>query len=452
MGKVRLSDSADVWALAWPSLVTSGAIAARQFTDAVMVGRLGTDHLAAIMPAQQVLFLFLSFGAGLASALNTCASQGQTRSHSAEAGLFCWQAIWIALIAGGALSQLHFLSGPIMALLRHDPEVYKLEVEYISLAFWALIPHFVAITLANFFFAIRRPIFPMCMALAYMAINVVANRVLIFGLGEMITPMGIRGVAVGNIIASCFFCVGLFAVFFFSKSLSDFRSRRPSVCFSRIRELLKIGPFGGGIDVVDILFWNIAILFLIGGFGSDHLAAASVMVVVIELILFPMDGMLVALTTVVGLQIGARNFEAAYRTVSKALKVCLGFTGIAAAVCYFGGGFIFDMISGDPQVKAVGLECLWALPIILLFSVWCYVTDSGLAGAGDARYPFMVVLISNFVIILCGGMWAAERFAMFGSIVIWICVAINRGVIGAWISWRWHGGKWRDALPKVESR
>ena len=108
-----------VWTLAWPSMVTYAALALRQFTDTWMVGQIGTNSLAAVAASTQVLIIIHSFGEGLASSLNTCASQGGASKGKREYGVYCWQTIRLALVLGTLAAQLAFFVPQFMGIFGH---------------------------------------------------------------------------------------------------------------------------------------------------------------------------------------------------------------------------------------------------------------------------------------------------------------------------------------------
>lgn len=424
-------------------MVTFATFAVRGMTDAFMVGRLGTVPLAAIMPAQQVLFVIVCFGQGLAAALNACASQRMERFGNVEAGVYCWQAIWLALGFGSLASSIYFVAPELMGLFGHPFEVFQLETGYLRIAIWSVVPQFIAIAISNYLFAIRRSEIAMWLAVSHVLANVMASRVLIFGIGDSIPGLGMNGAAYGAVIASWLLLFGLLILFLASKLTAAYRPRRPTFSFARIRHLLSIGLYNGVIDVVDILFWNIAIVYLIGQLGTAHLAAATVMVAALDLLIFPVYGIFAALTTVVGACAGARRFKEASRIVWTTLLASASITVLIAVGISLASPVVYELISGDPLVTSIGRKAMWLLPFIILFSTSFYIVEGGLNGVGDARFSCAALIISNFVIILGGGSVCLRFFPEFGSLGIWGCVALNRGVLAILVALRWRFGPWK---------
>lgn len=432
-------------------MVTYAALALRQFTDTWMVGQIGTDSLAAVAASTQVLIIIHSFGEGLASSLNTCASQGGASKGKREYGVYCWQTIWLALFLGTLAAQLAFFVPQFMGIFGHEPAVLVQEVAYLKIALWTMIPQFVAIALSNFFFAIQKPLVPMWIGILHLVVNFAVNRILIFGAGERIPPLGIAGAAWGSLFSVWLQVFCLLAVFLGSRQFREYRPALPSFEWGRVRSLLRIGMYNGLIDISDILFWNVGILYFIGQFGSAHLAAAAVMASLVNVAFLPFHGVFVSITTTVGHTAAKLQFEAVYRQVRNARFVSLMIMGLISAGIFCAAPLIYQYMNGDELVWRIGQQIMPVLPLILLFSIWSFVTDGGLNGAGDARFTFLTVLLTNLFVII-GGSYLCMRYAPgLGSLGIWCCFLANRAVISLLVSYRWQSGGWKRQLVSTVS-
>lgn len=444
-------DQLSLWALAWPSMVTYGAFALRQFTDTWMVGQIGTESLVAVATCTQILIIIQSFGEGLASSLNTCASQGGASKGKREYGIYCWQTIWLALVLGTFAAQLVFFVPQMMGFIGHEYPVFVQEVAYLKIALWAVIPQFVAIALSNFFFAIRKPLIPMGIAILQLAVNFLANRILIFGVGDLIPALGISGAAWGSLFSSLLQVLCLFTVFLGARRFKKYRPAFPSFHWGRLRSLLRIGLYNGLIDISDILFWNIGILYFIGQFGSAHLAAAAVVAILMNVAFLPFHGVFVSLTTMVGHSAAKLQFACVYQQVRNARILSLTIMGGISAAIFYAAPLIYRYMNGDELVWQIGQQIMPILPLILLFSIWAFVTDGGLNGAGDARFTFLTVLFANLSIIV-GGSYLCLKYAPgFGSLGIWLCFLANRALIATLLSYRWQSGRWKRQLVSTIS-
>lgn len=439
-----------VLVLAWPTVVTYFAFAARQFTDTWMVGQLGEEFLAALMPAQQVLYVLLGFAVGLMTALNTCGSHAARRFGPESCSAYAWQAIFIALLVGALGASLHFVAESIFRPLNHDYPVYLSEVTYFEISVWAFPAQVLAAALANFFFAARLPLLPMWGGIVHVVLNIILNYILMFGVPGLVAPMGIAGAAWGTVVASVVWAVLLLGMFFFHPALRVYRTWIPRISFRKGWDLLKIGLPNGFIDVADTLFWNVALIFFIGGFGTEHLAAAAIVYSVLMLISVPGDGVGVALTTLIGHHLAAGDEKEANRDLRSTLLLNLVFMGGAGVLCWHFGTEIFASFTNSGEAIGIGVKCMVLLPVILAFDACLYAVDNALNGAGDAAWTLKATFLANSLVILAGGWLMSHYFPDLGSYGIWLVIAANRAVVALVLALRWKSGGWRFNNPVTE--
>ena len=84
--------------LAAPMIVTNISFTVMQFVDRFMVSRLGTDALAAVLPAGIVSFIPCSFAIGVYTSINTFVSQSMGKGNLKDCSAYCWQGIYMGII------------------------------------------------------------------------------------------------------------------------------------------------------------------------------------------------------------------------------------------------------------------------------------------------------------------------------------------------------------------
>src|SRR4030042_1455101 len=84
--------------LAAPMVVTNISFTVMQFVDRFMVSRLGTEALAAILPAGIISFVPACFAIGVMTSVNTFVSQSLGRGQKKDCSNYCWQGIYMGLL------------------------------------------------------------------------------------------------------------------------------------------------------------------------------------------------------------------------------------------------------------------------------------------------------------------------------------------------------------------
>ena len=186
--------------LAAPMVVTNISFTVMQFVDRLMVSRLGTEALAAILPAGIISFVPASFAIGVMISVNTFVSQSLGRGEKKDCSNYCWQAIYMGLAYFAVVVAVMWPMAPhIFKTLGHEPAVVNMEVIYFRIMLYAQFLAMFIWSSSQFFMGIHRPIITMYAALCSQVVNVAANYVLIFGMFGF-PQMGIAGAGWGTFI------------------------------------------------------------------------------------------------------------------------------------------------------------------------------------------------------------------------------------------------------------
>ena len=94
------SELRQVVAMTIPAVVTTSSRGIMDIADFIMLGRSTNDEtLAAIVPAQLLMWTYLVVGMGIVSMVNTFAAQELGRKRYENCATPAWQGLWVA--AGG---------------------------------------------------------------------------------------------------------------------------------------------------------------------------------------------------------------------------------------------------------------------------------------------------------------------------------------------------------------
>ena len=169
--------------LAAPMVVTTISFTIMQFVDRLMVSRLGTDALAAILPAGLVSFLPGGFAVGAMASLNTFVSQSLGRGDKQDCSNYYWQAVYmgivffaivVAVMSPAARWIFEKMMGQRPDVV--DPRVVDMEVAYLRIILYAHVVAVVNWASSQFFMGIHRPIITMGTSLCGQVVNVAADR------------------------------------------------------------------------------------------------------------------------------------------------------------------------------------------------------------------------------------------------------------------------------------
>jgi MATE family multidrug resistance protein len=417
--------------LAGPVVVSTLSCTLMQFVDRFMVSRLGTDALAAVLPAGFVSFLPGGFALGVITSLNTFVSQSVGRNARAECSSYSWQMIYLVLAYFLAVITVLWPAAPrIFQWMGQPASVAALEVVYLRLLLLAQAGSLVNWVSNQFFMGIHRPVITMVSALCGQVVNVVASYLLIFGkLG--LPALGIAGAGWGTCAG-----IGVAALINISAFLSrpiqsEFQARdmwRPDL--AQMRALLRVGlPAGVGL-MVNVAVWGVVLYTLVGRFGKEALAATSAVLSCTHLSTMPIIGVGVALTAAVGKSIGAGNKERAVRQTRTCLHLGMVYMG-SVGVCFFLlRGPLMAFWSTDPRVVEIGSRILVCAALYQVFYAARIIYDGALRGAGDTIWLALVSSAGAMGVLGLGGALTTWLFPSLGALGPWIIATLSIVTVG----------------------
>ena len=412
-----------------------------QFVDRYMVSRLGTEALAAILPAGLVSFLPSGFAIGAMASLNTFVSQSLGRGDKKNCSNYFWQAIYMGLAYFLAVVAIMWPAAPwIFEMMGQPPPVAEMEVIYFRIMLYAHVLAVINWAGSQFFMGIHRPIITMCASLCGQVVNIAANYVLIFGRFGF-PELGIRGAGWGTFIGIAVAAVINMAVFLSSTMNMAFKTRRTAnIDFSKMYDLLKVGlPAGFGL-MVNVAFWGMILFGLVGRFGTEALAATSAALSYTSISVMPVVGIGTALSAAVGKTIGAGRKKVATKQTSACLRVALVYMGLVGVCFFVFRNALMEFWSADDEVIKVGVNILICAAVYQVFHAARIIYGGALRGAGDTVWLAIVSAVGAALILGLGGLLLLS----LGYIGPWIAATFSIIVVGLANRWRFKSNRWMN--------
>ncbi len=432
--------------LAAPMVVTTISFTIMQFVDRFMVSRLGTDALAAILPAGFVSFLPSGFAIGTLTSLNTFVSQSLGRGDKKDCSNYFWQTIYMGFAYFLVVVAIMWPAAPwIFKMMGQPPAVADMEVIYLRIMLYAHILAIVNWSSNQFFMGIHRPIITMCASLCGQVVNVIANYVLIFGKFGF-PEWGIKGAGWGTFTGiAVAACVNM-AVFLSGGINRNFKSRRSlGVDFGKMYDLLKVGlPAGFGL-MVNVAFWGIILFALVGRHGKEVLAATSAVLSYGGLSIMPVVGIGTALSSAVGKSIGQGRKDLAAKQTSVCLRIGVIYMGLVG-VCFF--VFRNELMafwateSTEPKVIEAGANILICAAAYQVFHAARIIYGGSLRGAGDTVWLAAVSAVGAALILGLGGWLVVKLVPSLEYMGPWIAAAVSIAAVGLANRWRFKSNRW----------
>ena len=370
--------TARILALALPAL---GALIAEPLLvliDSAMVGHLGTAELAGLALASTIVqtivgvFVFLAYSTTALAARSLGAGRPDLAVRSGIEAM--WLAAGLGAVAAGALIG----AGPwIVSALGADASVAPHALAYLRTSAPGLVGMFIVLAATGTLRGLLDTKTPFVVAIGGSAFNVVANAVLIYGMG-----WGIAGSGAGTALSQSLMAVALVWVV-----VRGARKHGVSLASS------SSGMWEAAKDGAPLLVRTIALrLALIGTvstatvIGVQALAAHQVVFSLWSFAAFVLDALAIAAQAMVGFAIGAGD-RAHLRDLVRRLAwwgagagVVVGL-GVGAASPWLPWAF-----GSDPQMHRVASAALIIAAAFMPLGGVVFLLDGVLIGAGQGKY------------------------------------------------------------------
>ena len=336
-----------------PIICTQIAIMGMNFFDASMSGQAGDVDLAGAaiggniwMPIQTGLSGILMAAMPLVANL-LGAGEKQKIMVVVRHGLLLALCFALLVLVGGAAFLPHFLQNMGLA-----PEVYHVALWYLGGLGLGVIPFFMITPLRSLVDTLGYTHLTMRIYLLALPINACLNYVLIFGKLGLPRLGGIGAGVASGLTFWLLLCIFVFVLTRLEpfKGYDVFGFVRPKA--SWLKEYLRIGvPMGVSIFMETSIFGVVALF--IAKFGTETIAAHQAALNFSSLIYMLPLSFSLALTIVVGVEYGAKNYQGARNYVTIGLQTSLGIAGFYMLAEYFLREQIALIYTTNPDVVAL---------------------------------------------------------------------------------------------------
>ena len=418
--------------LAVPIALTQLGQIAMMTTDIALIGRLGSEAMAAAALAHTVFFVSFTFGMGLVSAVAPLAAQafGARNPHLIRRSLRV--GMWAALLMSLPMMALSFRGEQILLMLGQAPTAAHLAQQYLLGLTWSILPALWFMAIRGFMSAVNRPEPILWITLAAIPANAVLVYLLLYGAFGM-PELGLFGVGLATSIVN----LGTFlAGLWFATRRRPFRKYHVLGHFWRVdwklmRQLVVIGaPISLSFLLEYGLFGTAGLLM--GVISTTALAAHQIALQVAAILFMVPFGIGMAATVRVGHAIGRGDAGAVRRAghVATWLGIVLAAVlTLAVIVSRFRIAEIFLGESTDATAELSATLLLVGSTFFIADAIQTVAAGS-LRGMNDTRIPLLFAILSYWLIGFTCACWLGFRTPL-GAVGVWIGLSVGTAVYAA---------------------
>ena len=386
--------------------------------DAYVVGNfVSKEALAAVGASSPIINMLIGFFMGLATGYFGAGDNGRLKKavHSSAALTLVMSLLLTVIGIIGTNPMLHAIGIP--ADVFHDSSTY-LMIYFAGISFNLIY---------NMGSGILRAMGDSKRPLYFLIIACIINIILDF-LFVKYLHMGVAGAGYATLIAQAISAILVVIVLIRSEGPHQLFWKQIRFHFPILKKIIMVGlPTGIQQSIVSLS--NVIVQSYVNAFGSSVVAGYSATIRIDGFVNLPLQSFNMAVTTFVGQNIGAKQYE----RVKKGSRIALWMTmaviaTMAISLFFFGESFI-AIFNSEPDVIQAGRTMQLAfVPFYIMLPV-VQIYNGVLRGAGKSSVP-MYIMVFNFVILrqiylaIVTQMTSDVYFVFMGWPVTWVTCAI----------------------------
>ena len=417
--------------------------------DVAMVGRLGTEALAATGMGSMMFWGALSLALGIRTAVQTIAARRLGQGLFKESGVALRNGLLLATVYALPASIIgSSYSGSFVPFFIEDAVATPLTTDYVSIVFIGLLFSSYSFVFQGFYTGIEKTKIHMRVTIISNLLNVYLNAGLIYGSDGIRTffienlpsvsfisviwrwvdfpEMGVKGAAIATLIASVWMTVH-YAISLFSKGLDRvFLIFSTSFDKNMIIRQIKLALPQGLQESVIAFGWGF-FYKIVGTIGLIELATTELLFTIMHTSFMPALGVGQACSTLVSKYLGEGKPELSESSIKESVRIAeyimapMGLSFILFPELYL---FIF---TDDPKIIEMGVFGLRIIGALQFADAIGFVLWFALSGAGNTIFPAMVEAILTWVVIVLGSYIVGVYFSL-GFKALWLLFPIYMGL------------------------
>ena len=356
--------------------------------DSVIVGKfVGKQALAAVASSGNLIFMMTGFFMGLFIGAGIVIAQYFGARNYEKVRSAVHTDIAFALCCGVLLTLLGvFFTPTILTWMRTPADVLSTSILYFRLYFLGSL----ATILYNAGMGILQAVGDSRSPLYYLVISSVVNVALdLLFVGAM--DMGVAGAAVATVISQVVSAV--LCIIKLTRSDGPYRLEIKRIGFD-LPLLKKITSQGvpSGVQNSIIAIANVVVQSNINTFGSDAMAGCGSYSKVDGFVFLPITAFAMALTTFIGQNLGAGQFDRAKQGARIGILCSMAMAELIGVALFFLAPYAMRLFNDDPAVVAIGVRQSHIEALFFCFLAFAHGVSAVLRGAGRAQVPMYTML------------------------------------------------------------
>lgn len=414
--------------LAWPNMIGFLMQVSYNLADTIFVGRLGAEAIAAVSLAFPIDLFMYALGGGLVAGTTSLISRyiGAKKYKNADNAAEHSMLIALVLSIFFTIVGLLFMK-PLFVFLGATSSILPMSIEYSRWIFLG--------SASIFFFlaasAIIRSEGDMKTSMKFMGISVVLNLILdpifIFGVSisgvSIIPSMGVAGAAIATVIARVVGCVLVLNHLLKDRSMIKLRLRDFKYNYLFIKNIFAVG-IPSSLSQLVMSVGVLLLTKLTANFGEAAIAAYGIGFKLDTVAFLPTLGIGIAILTMVGQNVGAKNFVRAKNIAWVGCLMAGIFMSVIALLFLSAPRYFISVFNNDPELIRYGISYIRYIAPTYVFLGLIMILSFAFQGFGKG-VPGVAIAIFRLGIIAVPLAYLLALNLGYGLTGVWIAIAAS---------------------------
>lgn len=410
--------------------------------DTVMVSSCGEAAVSGISLVDSVNFLLITIFSSLATGGAVISAQYIGRGERENACMAAKQLFYSILALSLVLTVIAVVfRNPVLRLIfgSIEPDVMANAQIYFLLS--AVSYPFLAIYNAGaaLFRSMGDSKTSMVISLIMNTINVGGNALLIFGF-----QMGVAGAATASLVSRIVAAAAITALLLNRHRTIYYESlHKVTIKWPMIKSIMQIGV-PNGLENSIFQIGKVLVASIVAGFGTVSITANAVAGNLASLQIIPGTAIGMAMITVVGQCVGAKDYEAVKKYTRKLMLIAYIAIWFMTAFMLLFSKNILSFYALSEESTALTMQ-IFVVHGVCACVIWppAFALPNALRAANDVRYTMLVSLISMWLFRI-GFSYVLAIYFNMGVLGIWVSMCIDWLCRAIFFVVRFARGKWKS--------
>ncbi|MBT4063831.1 MAG: MATE family efflux transporter [Candidatus Marinimicrobia bacterium] len=349
-----------LWTLAIPIMAGMGIHTLYTIVDMIFIGRLGGNAIAAVAFNMPLFFLVLGLSFGVGSGVTASIARFIGAKDKVSADNTAEHAVALGLIISIILTTLGLIYGEdLLRRLGATKSVLPVSWSYLKISLIGL-PFMVFSTFFRSILSGEGDMkLPMAVAGLGTIINIILDPIFIFTL-----EFGVGGAAMASAISQLIvFLIFVYMLFIKEHAYIKFRMGDFSPSMFIVKDIIRVG-FPASMSMIIMAFGQLVFNRILVRFSTDAVAAYQVGGRMDMVIFLPIMAIASALTTIVGMFYGAKEFEKIKFIAKYGIICAIMVTSILSILLYIFAPFVVKSFTQEVDIQSIAVTYIRTICLI----------------------------------------------------------------------------------------